>query len=228
MERAFVVGKHHLITKLAALSGLVFALVLGLTGMSAPHIQAAPQSRILMRPSAVRVIRGQPDASGGVWIQTIRVWKTSVPLSKPDAVGNLYATVPLGVNPYLTGGGGGGCSGTTTGYVTLDNNWSYIIGPMYFLSIDFYTQDFWDNCNGTVTNKYEDPQCVAYQGSACTGTTSGVYHDVFCDVSPTIGTCNQDWANVNTYNNWNGQNRVEYMRTWVDMFGDYRYANNVG
>lgn len=195
--------------------------------MTAPQVHAASQSRTLMAPTSVRVIHSKPDASGGVWTETIRVWKTSVPLSKPDVAGNLYAILPSGTSPYVTGGGGG-CSGTTTGYVTLDNGWHYAIGPAWFLSIDFYTQDKWDNCNGTVTNMYEDPQCVAYQGSNCTGTTSGVFHDVFCDVSPTVGTCNQDWANVNTYNNWNGQNRVEYMRTWVDMFGDYRYANNVG
>lgn len=35
-------------------------------------------------------------------------------------------------------------------------------------------------------------------------------------------------ANINTYNNWTGQNRTQYMRTYVDMYANYVYANNVG
>lgn len=103
-----------------------------------------------------------------------------------------------------------------------DQRSKYVSNPL-----DFYTQDKWDNCAGTVTNEYVDPQCSAYQGSTCNSWTQGVYHDVYCDIAPTIGTCNIDWANVNVHNTWDGQTTWEYMRTWVDIYGDHSFHNNV-
>lgn len=205
---------------------LISALVLSiLLGMS-PVAHAAAPTRVLVAPSSVTITQSQPDSNGGVWVHTIRAWKTAVPLSKPDANGNVYATIAPTASPYIcTVDCGGGC---TNGYTTLDNGWHYAIGPVWFLAIDFDTQDHWDNCVNNVANKYVDPQCVSYQGSICYSWSSGVYHDVNCDVSPTFGTCNQDWANIHTKNGWDGSDRWQYFRTWVDVYGDWRFANNVG
>ena len=211
----------HILRGTLFIATLVLSISLGASQIA----HAAAPSRVLVAPSSVTTSQSQPDSNGGVWVHTTRSWGTAVPLSKPDAKGNVYATIASGVNPYSCTTCGGGC---TSGYTTLDNSWSYIIGFIWFLEIDVYTQDHWDNCVGTVTNLYIDPQCVSHQGASCNSTSSGVNHDVYCNVFPTIGTCNIDWANINTRNGWNGEVRWQYFRTWVDIFGHYRFANNVG
>lgn len=177
-----------------------------------PHVAAQPTSTI--------VIRSAPDAEGGVWVHTETVWRTAYPLTKPNAAGHVFAAGAV-ADAYS---GGGSC---TPGYVTKDNQWGYSIGPLWFLQIDVWTQDKF-NCVNDVTNEYIDPQCVANNGSQCLGTTQGVFHNVNCDTSPTFGTCNKDWVNINTYNGWNGANRTQYLRTWVDFAGNYGFHDNVG
>lgn len=211
------------------LHGIVFvvatlALVLNVLGTT-PSTHAAAANRTLVAPTSVTVTRSAPDANGGIWVHTERAWVTKVKLSKSDAQGNHYANLSPGQNPYSCVES---CTGCGDGYTTLDNKWAYIIGPIWFLAIDFNTQDHWDNCNNTVTHMYTDPQCVGYQNSTCSAWTTGVFHDVNCNQLPTNGTCNQDWGDVNTKETWDGNQRWQYLRTWVDIYGAYKYVNNVG
>jgi|SRR5579884_2628402 len=186
------------------------------TAHAAARTPVAPTSATIVSTSA-------PDQHGGVWVHTVRAWKTVTPLSLPDAHGNVYAEGTSTITPYSLIGGGCG-----SGYTTVDNGWHYAVGPVWFLQIDFWSQDEWNDCNATVTNKYVDPQCVAYQGSECKDTSQGVNPNISCVFSGVFGVCDRDWANVNTYNRWTAGNRIQYMRTEVDEFGNYAFNNNVG